>query len=187
MTTTSDTDTDVREGPERGSGDRSDAVGHRRQRQPGIALDCGAGADVRHVAGIIVLATLVAIVFFKETGQLVLGVLAVVVAFQIVGRVGAWRWSVWDARERTAARTGPGQYPGVRRVVGQSAVLITTMTLLFIAVATNLDVVLWLAGAGLLLAVLLGVAVDVIDAARQDQQTPADSMLRHARARQSRS
>jgi hypothetical protein len=134
------------------------------------------------VAGIVVLAPFVAIVLFPDVGRMVLGSVAVVVAFQILGRVGGWRWSVWDARERMAARTGAREYPGVRRVALQATLLIATVAALLVAVIADSDAALVLALGGLVAAVLFGVSIDVIDAARQDRRTPADSLIRHARA-----
>lgn len=134
------------------------------------------------VAGIVVLAPFVAIVLFPDVGRTVFGSLVVVSAFQVLGRVGGWRWSVWDARERMAARTGKSQYPSVRRVVLQATLLIATMATLVVGVIADSDVALLLALGGLLATVLFGVSIDVMDAARQDRRTPADGLLRNVRA-----
>jgi hypothetical protein len=134
------------------------------------------------LATFVAIAPFVAIVAFVEVGRTVLGTVTVVAAFQIVARIGGWRWNVWDARERGVARTGARRYPGLRRVVAQGSLLFATSVCLFLAVVLDQDVLLAIAAAGAGLAVLLGVSVDVFDASRQERTTPADTLLRFARA-----
>jgi hypothetical protein len=133
------------------------------------------------VASFLTLAPFVAIVAFADVGRIVLGILVVLAAFQILGRIGTWRWSVWDTRERMAARTR-SRYPGLRRVAGQAILLTVALVALFLGVTADSDGWLVAAAAAALLAVLLGVSVDVFDASRQERRTPADSLLRFARA-----
>jgi hypothetical protein len=46
-----------------------------------------------------------------ETRQFLLGGLAVLILFQLLQRVGTWRWDSWDARERQALRRHPSRMP----------------------------------------------------------------------------
>ena len=136
---------------------------------------------VMAAAGFLVIAPLVAIVAYEQVGQTVLGILTVLVLFQVLGRIGAWRWAVWDGRERDAARTG-NAYPRLRRVAVQVGLLFATLTAFIIGVTLNSDpaLIAGLIGAGI--AVLLGVSIDVLDAARQDQVTPAGRIMQSLRA-----
>jgi hypothetical protein len=133
------------------------------------------------VASFLTLAPFVAIVTFADVGRTVLGILVVFAAFQVIGRIGTWRWSVWDTRERMAARTR-SRYPGLRRVAGQAVLLSAAVIALFVGVVADSDGGLVVAAVAALLAVLLGVSVDIFDASRQERRTPADSLLRFARA-----
>jgi hypothetical protein len=118
-----------------------------------------------------------AMIVFPDVGRMVLGTVAVVVAFQILGGVGGWRWSVWDTRERTSVRTGRA-YAGTGRVLVQVALLSGISGALFLAVVLDSVAALAVAVAGVALLVLLGVAIDVLDAVHEDQTTPADSIRR---------
>jgi uncharacterized membrane protein YidH (DUF202 family) len=44
--------------------------------------------------------------------RFVLGAIAMLVAFNLLGRVGIWRWDAWDARERKSLRRKPLTRPG---------------------------------------------------------------------------
>jgi hypothetical protein len=134
---------------------------------------------VMTLAAFLALAPFVATIAFENVGRTVLGSLAVLAVFQILGRIGNWRWSVWDGRERVAARTGK-PYPLLRRVVIQLSLLVATLACLFVAVVWNSEVLLAAAAAGAAIAVLLGISVDVFDASRQERTTPTDLNLRSA-------
>ena len=117
----------------------------------------------------------VSIAAFENVGRTVLGTLSVVVAFQILGRIGAWRWNVWDGRERVAARTEK-PYPRLRRVFIQMGLLFATFVFLFVAVLADSGTLVAIAAAGAGLAVLLGISVDVFDASRQERTSPNDRL-----------
>jgi hypothetical protein len=143
-------------------------------------FDFGSTIVVLSIAAILVAAPFVALAVFEQAGRLVLGIATVVVLFSVLGRIGAWRWRVWDARERVAARRRR-PYPGVERVLLQVGLLAATLTALVIGVVANADPWL-LAALGLGIAtVLLGVSVDVVDAARLEQHRPSDAFMRGSR------
>jgi hypothetical protein len=135
------------------------------------------------VAVFLVTAPVVAIIAFPDVARTVLGVLAVLAAFQVLARIGGWRWAAWDARERMSARTGQA-YPGIRHILVQAGLLVSTMTVLFLAVVVDSVPALGIALAGLVFAVLLGIAIDVLASGREDQATPADSLLRQMKTSQ---
>ncbi len=126
------------------------------------------------------LSPFVAAIAYPDVGATVLGCLSVVVGFQIIGRIGTWRWNVWDGRERVAARID-GKYPPLPRILVQMGLLTGTVLVAFAAVVTNQDMLALVATIGAGLAVLLGIAVDVFDTARGQRRAPADAMLQGAR------
>jgi len=174
--------------------------GHKAMRIVVDALDYVNTVLSLVLAVVLVISPFVAMAVFADTGRIVLGIAVVLIAFQILGRIGQWRWTVWDERERTAARTGEpppsdGQAsqttpsatgdapPGNGRVVAQIVLLSITLLALFVGVIFNLDPVL-LAAAGLTaLTVLLGVAVDVVDAQRNERRQLARSILKKSMMR----
>ena len=126
----------------------------------------------------LVAAPVIAVLVFPDVGRTVLGSLGIVASFQALGTAGGWRWSVWDRRERAAARTGGG-YRGTRRVIIQAALLFATQAALFAAVVLDSDLALVGAVGGLVGIALVGVAIDVLDASRQDRAAPADRLRAH--------
>lgn len=134
---------------------------------------------VMAVVAVLAVAPIVAIVSFEEVGTIVLGIATVIVAFQIIGRIGVWRWNVWDGRERVAARLQKDKYPPLLRIFVQMTVLLATVGLAFAAVVQGSTDLAGMALIGVAIAVLLGVAVDVFDAARQERRNPLDAM-RHS-------
>jgi uncharacterized membrane protein YidH (DUF202 family) len=132
---------------------------------------------VMALAAFLALTPFVSTIAFTDVGRTVLGSLAIFAAFQILSRIGAWRWKVWDGRERVAARSGK-PYPNLRRVVIQAAVLFPTLLCLFAAVVTNSDLLTLVAAIGVGAAVLLGISVDVFDASRQERTTPTSMSVR---------
>jgi hypothetical protein len=115
------------------------------------------------VASAMVVAPLVAILAFPDVGRTVLGTVVILLAFQLLGQAGTWRWSVWDARERETARTGRA-YGATSRVAIQAALLFSTQAVLFGAVVRDSPEALMVAVGGLVAIALLGVALDVLDA-----------------------
>jgi hypothetical protein len=133
------------------------------------------------VVVVLALSPFLSILAFEEVGTTVLGCLTVIVLFQILGRIGVWRWNVWDGRERVAVRTRAENYPPVLRIFVQMTVLFATLVIAFLAVAfdgQDLTIAALFGAAG---AVLLGVAVDVFDTARQQRRSPLDAMLQGSR------
>jgi hypothetical protein len=108
-----------------------------------------------------------------ETRQFVLGGLAVLILFQLLQRVGTWRWDSWDARERQALRRRPSTMPFRTwpRVIASLLTLAAVMGALIVAFGGQGTRILfatretWI---GLLIAlvvaiVLGSVAKDVVD------------------------
>jgi len=147
---------------------------------------------VMTIVAVLAIAPFVAVLIFDEVGTRVLGIAAVIVAFQLIARIGTWRWGVWDGRERVAVRTQKlpegkaktdkpeNPYPPLLRIFVQMTLLVTTVLIAFAAVVTNsADLILLAAGvAGF--TVLLGIAVDVMDSERGMRRDPgamSDRML----------
>ncbi|HKG57236.1 MAG TPA: hypothetical protein VKA85_08310 [Candidatus Limnocylindrales bacterium] len=144
-------------------------------------VELGLTMVVMILASFLVVSPIVGIIAFEDVGRTALGTIAVIALFQVLGRVGQWRWSVWDGRERMAARSGR-RYPGLNRVIGQTALLLATLVTLFLAVVLDSDRLLALGVTGIALAVLLGVSVDVFDASRREPTTPSDTFVQFAKA-----
>jgi hypothetical protein len=113
------------------------------------------------VSGLVV-APVVAVVVYPDVGRTLVGSVAVILVFQAIQWVGGWRWSVWDEREREAARSGR-PYPGIGRVVGQVLLLAAILVAAFAAVVFESIAAAAVAGGGLVALVLVGVAIDVLD------------------------
>jgi hypothetical protein len=143
-------------------------------------LEMAVTIGVMAVVAVLAIAPLVAIVTFEQTGTIVLGIATVIVAFQIIGRIGIWRWNVWDGRERVAARLQKDRYPPLPRIFVQMTVLLVTVGLAFASVVQGSTDLVAMALVGVAVAVLLGVAVDVFDAARQERRNPLDAMRQGA-------
>jgi hypothetical protein len=60
---------------------------------------------VMALVAILAITPFIAVLIFDEVGTRVLGIAAVIIAFQLIARIGTWRWAVWDGRERVAVRT----------------------------------------------------------------------------------
>lgn len=109
----------------------------------------------------VVLAPVVAVLIFPAVGTMVLGIIGIVVGFAILVRIGTWRWSAWDLRERSAGHAREPVYQPIGLVAMQCVVLLISVGLFFVAVSFALPVV---AGVGVALttfAVLVGIAIDV--------------------------
>jgi hypothetical protein len=122
------------------------------------------------VCGLVV-APVVAAIVFPDVGRMIVGSLVIVLVFQGVGRVGGWRWTVWDVRERRAARTAD-PYHAFGRVVSQIGLLAVILAAAFVAVMFDSIVAAAVAGVALAMLVLVGVAIDVLDAAHQEAKRP---------------
>ncbi len=130
------------------------------------------------IVAALVAAPVVGAVVFADVGRTVVGTIAIILAFQALARVASWRWSVWDSRERTAARTGR-PYGGIGRVVVQFVVITAMFATAFVAVVLASDVALYVTLGIVAGLVLLGVAIDVLDAAKEAVTSPSDSIRRY--------
>jgi pimeloyl-ACP methyl ester carboxylesterase/uncharacterized membrane protein YidH (DUF202 family) len=109
-----------------------------------------------------------------DTQRFVLGTVLIICAGQLIGRLGAWRWAVWDARERRRCRRTPFETPPRLWVYVQCTLLLLATALLAIIAATGGIAILWIRtelvpslmilGALLIGIAMLGVARDVVDA-----------------------
>jgi hypothetical protein len=163
---------------------QEDPQKHRVLRFTDDLLDYASTVVVLALAAVLVISPFVAMAVFEAVGRDVLGIVVVIIAFQVLGRIGEWRWTVWDQRERSAARTGQA-YPSVGRVVVQIGLLTATMAALFVGVIFNLDPALLVAAALAVVSVLLGVAVDVVDAQRLERRASTKAFLQQSLTRKS--
>jgi hypothetical protein len=108
-----------------------------------------------------VVAPFAAILIFPAVGAMVLGSIGVLAGFAILVRIGTWRWTAWDLRERSAARARVPEYQPIGLVAMQCVVLLVSIGLFFVAVSFDLVPVAGLGVALTALAVLVGIAIDV--------------------------
>lgn len=132
------------------------------------------------VVAVLAISPFVAILTFADVGTTVLGFATVIVAFQVIGQIGIWRWNVWDGRERVSVRLQKEHYPPLLRIFFQMVILMATVGVAFVAVVTESSTLTMAAAVGAMSAVLIGVAVDVVDVARQQRRSPQDAMLQGA-------
>jgi hypothetical protein len=144
----------------------------------GYAVDAARMIVAMVALGALLIAPVVAVLVFVDVARSVVGILTIVTMFAILGRLGSWRWSVWDERERAAMRARRG-YPATGRVVAQMALLLATLVVLFLAVSLDSAELLAAAGGGVIVIALLGVSIDVLDAVRQDRRQPAAGLRRN--------
>ena len=108
-----------------------------------------------------------------------LGFATIIVAFQVIAQIGSWRWGVWDGRERVAVRNqkpkAKAPYPPLFRIFAQMSLLVAAVLIAFVAVVFEPTLTMWAVGIAALV-VLLGVAVDVMDAERGQRVKPGDAM-----------
>jgi hypothetical protein len=115
----------------------------------------------------LVVAPVFAAILYVDLGREVVGGAAIILAFQVVGRIASWRWEAWDARGRAAARTGI-PYRGPGRVLAQTLLLAVVVFGLLVAVAVDSVAAAAVAGVALVLLVLAGLAIDILDAVRAE-------------------
>ena len=113
------------------------------------------------LGSLLVLAPIAATLIFPEVGRTVLGSLAVVVAFGILARLGRWRWTAWDLREKLASHARDPEYQSITPVALQCVVLLSSVAALYVAVSFELVVAAGLGIALAAFAVLAGIAIDV--------------------------
>jgi len=107
------------------------------------------------------------------TEQFVIGALAILFAFSLLGRLGTWRWNVWDIRERRRLRRAPLTKPPrmwpnfVGLVLSVIAFAATSVVALGAPQSRwlifDLDTWLVLIGVGIVLVVLFSLAKDIVD------------------------
>lgn len=131
------------------------------------------GSVVAAIGVLLVLAGNVAVDDSDATRQFALGAVLVLAAFNLVARLGTWRWDVLDRRERRLARRDPLVEPHRGWAFLQALLLSLPLALGAIVVSfgtsswrlAGADRAAWLAviGAILLLIGMIGVARDVVD------------------------
>ncbi len=141
----------------------------------GYAINVLTMAAFMVLASALVVAPAVAAVVFVDVGRTVVGSLAVVAAFGVIGRVGSWRWGVWDARERSAARRGR-PYGSTGRILTQTLLMAAIVVGALAAVILDSPVLAVAAVVALVGLALMGVAIDVLDAVREEQEGPPDAI-----------
>ena len=129
--------------------------------QQWLGVRIAATVVILALGSLLLLAPIAAILIFPAVGRMVLGSVAVVVGFAILARLGGWRWSAWDLRERRASHARGPAYQSIAPVAMQCIVLLVTIAAFYVAISFELALAAWL-GLGLaLFAVLAGIAIDV--------------------------
>jgi hypothetical protein len=129
------------------------------QRYPVVRVV--ATAVVLAVASYVVVAPIAATLIFVDVGRIVLGSLAVIAGFGILAKIGTWRWSAWDLRERLSGHAREPRYEGVGLVAVQCMILLTSLALFYVAVGWASKPVAGVAVVLVLVAILVGIAIDV--------------------------
>jgi hypothetical protein len=126
------------------------------------------------VVAVLAISPFVAVLVYEEVGTTVLGFATIIIAFQLIARIGSWRWGVWDGRERVSVRIHE-PYPPPLRIVAQMVLLVAAIAVAFVAIVSEPGLTMVAVGIAVA-AVLLGVAVDVMDAAHHKRREPGDAM-----------
>jgi hypothetical protein len=138
-----------------------------------LGVRIAATVIVLALGSLLVLAPIAAILIFPAVGRMVLGSVAVVIGFGIVARLGRWRWSAWDLRERLASHARKPEYQSITPVAAQCVVLLLAVAAFFLAVSFELG---WAAAIGVglaVFAVLAGIAIDVNGPSQKETRTAA--------------
>ncbi|HEX5013632.1 MAG TPA: hypothetical protein VFV72_05660 [Candidatus Limnocylindrales bacterium] len=105
--------------------------------------------------------------------QFVIGSIAILFAFSLIGRLGTWRWTVWDVRERRMLRRAPLKEPPrlwpyfVGTVL--SVIVFAAMSVVALGAPGSswlgIELATWLVliGVGIVLVVLFSLAKDIVD------------------------
>ncbi len=126
-----------------------------------LGVRIAATVIVLALGSLLVLAPMTAVLIFPEVGRMVLGSIAIVIGFGLLARLGRWRWTAWDVRERLAGHSRTPRYQSITPVAVQCVVLLSSVAAWFVAVSFELGLAAWL-GLGLaVFAVLAGIAIDV--------------------------
>ena len=148
------------------------------------------------LGSVAVLAPVVAVLMFGNFASMMVALGAIWIAFEVVRRIGLWRWAAWDERERRAARAAQFVPPPRRAVVAQGFLLAGAALCLLgsIAIAALLDhprlvgpgfdtetapVILGISIVICLLVVFVGVSLDSADA-NQVESLPAGNLRKLA-------
>ena len=131
------------------------------------------------------MAPVAAILVFPDVGRMALGSIAVVVGFGILARVGRWRWTAWDLRERLASHAREPIYQSITPVALQCVVLLLCIAAVFLAVSFELEAAGWAGLALAVFAVLAGIAIDVNGPSSAEtkatERTPFDNFATQVR------
>jgi hypothetical protein len=153
------------------------------QRWLGVRV--GATVVVLVLGSLLVVAPVAAILIFPAVGRMALGSIAVVVGFGILARLGRWRWTAWDLRERLASHAREPVYQSITPVALQCVVLLLCIAAVFLAVSFELEPAAWVGLVLALFAVLAGIAIDVNGPSSAErkptERTPFDSFANQVR------
>jgi len=153
------------------------------QRWLGVRI--GATVVVLVLGSLLVVAPVAAILVFPDVGRMALGSIAVVVGFGILARVGRWRWTAWDLRERLASHAREPIYQSITPVALQCVVLLLCIAAVFLAVSFELEAAGWVGLALAVFAVLVGIAIDVNGPSSAEtkatERTPFDNFATQVR------
>jgi hypothetical protein len=143
------------------------------------------GVAVAAIGVILVLAGNVAVADADATRMFVLGVVLVLLAFNVMARLGTWRWDVWDRRERRLARRRPLAEPHRGWAFVQALLLLIPLALGTIVVSFGTSI--WrIAGVdrgGVLLVIGLSlVLIGMISVARDVVESDTEGLLRKTEA-----
>jgi hypothetical protein len=147
-------------------------------------------------AGILLMAPILALILLPSIGYIALAFAAIFGAFEVIKRIGVWRWMAWDARERRGARRIQFSAPNRGDVLAQGILLSATALTLFASVVAAgvfgpvvvpglfgpTELAPALTGLSIVLgtvAVIVGVSIDSVDAARSDRR-PGGSVGRYS-------
>ena len=153
------------------------------QRWLGVRI--GATVVVLVLGSLLVVAPVAAVLIFPAVGRMALGSIAIVVGFGILARLGRWRWTAWDLRERLASHAREPLYQSITPVALQCVVLLLCIAALFLAVSFELEPAAWVGLALAVFAVLVGIAIDVNGPSgaktTKAEQTPFDTYATQVR------
>lgn len=115
------------------------------------------------VAVVLVFAGNSAAAHADDTRRFILGAIVLLLGFQLLGRLGTWRWDSWDIRERRALRRRPTTYPFRYWTYILLTMLATAAVAAALIAALGLESELLRLGIFILLIVVLSVGKDVVD------------------------
>jgi len=128
-----------------------DMVKASRQSHPTLT-----GSIFLAVAALIFVVVGYGVIVDRNIREIVVGTIVALVLFQVLGKIGAWRWRVWDENERRVARRRSAPYK--RRWIWVQFLLLGAIAVA-VAAAITTGVVAILVGAALALGAFLVAAI----------------------------